>query len=876
VSSVAVREGAVSSSAPSDLTAYRRFLEAKAALAPRQGFDCEPGEASPLLKPFQRDIVSWAVRRGRAGLFESFGLGKTVQQLEVLRLTLQKGGGGRGLIVLPLGVRQEFARDAAMLDIPVRFIRTLDEADTDGIYLTNYETVRDGKLDPTAFDVLSLDEAGVLRGFGGTKTFREFMRYFEGSGTYRFVATATPSPNEYIELLAYAAFLDIMDVGQAKTRFFKRDSTHADHLTLHPHKEREFWLWVASWGMFVQRPSDLGYSDEGYDLPPLDVHWHLVPTDHSRATVTTDGQGRLFANAALGVVDASREKRESLPERLAKLMEIRAEDPDAHRVIWHDLEAERAAIEHAIPGVGTVYGSQDLDVRELLIRGFADGEMQELACKPVMLGSGVNFQRHCHWAVYLGIGFKFNDFIQSVHRLQRFLQTEPVRIDLIYTEAEAEIRAQLERKWAQHQELVANMTAIIREYGLSEVAMAGALQRTIGCERREAEGAHWTLVNNDSVDETAQMETASVGLIVTSIPFSTMYQYSPSYNDFGHTDDVEHFWQQMDFLTPELYRVLQPGRNLVVHVKDRVIPSGMTTMGFQTVQPFHCDAIAHYQRHGFGYLGMRTVVTDVVRENNQTYRLGWSEQCKDGTKMGVGMPEYLLLFRRPPTDRSNGYADDPVVKAKPLADDHGEPRPFDSRDNWRKPVPGTGYSRARWQLDAHGFWRSNGNRLLSPAELESLPHRDIFRRWRETSLESEYDIEEHVRLAEELDHEGRLPAGFMLLPPHSWHPDVWTDITRMRTLNGSQWSKGKEMHLCPLQFDIVDRVINQMSNPGDLVYDPFSGLGTVCLRAFQLGRRGYGSELNPAYHTDAVSYLIAAEREALTPSLFDLLEAEAV
>lgn len=857
-----------------DLIEYRAFLEAKAALSSDAGFPCDPSEVNPLLKPFQRDIVAWAVRGGRRALFESFGMGKTLQQLEIVRLVLQKSGKQHGLIVIPLGVRQEFMRDAAMLGTEVRFIRTAAEAAENGIYLTNYESVREGKLDPTLFDVVSLDEAGILRGFGGTKTFREFMRHFEGSGTYRYVATATPSPNEFIELLAYSAFLDVMDVGQAKTRFFKRNSEQADALTLQPHKEREFWVWVASWAIFVQRPSDLGYADEGYELPPLDVRWHMVPTDHSRAGMTTDGQGRLFANATLGVVDAAREKRLSLDARVTKLLELRAEDPGAHRVIWHDLEAERHAIEQAIPDVVSVYGAQDLDEREQSIVAFANGELQELAAKPVMLGSGVNFQRHCHWAIFLGIGFKFNDFIQAIHRLQRFLQTETVRVDLIYTEAEAEVRAQLERKWTQHEELVANMTAIIREYGLAESAMSGALQRSIGVDREEASGAGWTLIHNDCVEESFGMESESVHLILTSVPFSTMYQYSPSYNDFGHTDDEQHFWRQMDFLTPQLLRVLQPGRNLVVHVKDRIVPSGLTKLGFQTVQPFHADAIYHYQRHGFAYLGMRTIVTDVVRENNQTYRLGWTEQCKDGSRMGVGMPEYLLLFRKPPTDRSNGYADEPVVKEKPLCDDGGQPAPFDSRTNWRKPIPGTGYSRGRWQLDAHGFWRSSGERLLSSDELSSLPHRLLYRFWKDRSQEAVYDYEGHVRVTEELDYLQRLPAGFMLLPPHSSHPDVWTDVARMRTLNGSQWSKGKQLHLCPLQFDIVDRVIRQMSMPGETVFDPFSGLGTVVLRALLLGRRGLGVELSPSYHTDAVSYLRAAERDLQTPTLFDLLDEE--
>jgi hypothetical protein len=500
-------------------------------------------------------------------------------------------------------------------------IRSLSTAAETGIYLTNYETVRDGKLDPREFNVASLDEASCLRAFGGSKTFREFMRLFEGL-QYKFVATATPSPNEYIELLAYAAFLEIMDVGQAKTRFFKRDSTKADQLTIHPHKEREFWLWVASWALFVQRPSDLGFSDDGYELPPIDVRWHEVMTDHAGAGTEKNGQAKMFRNAAIGVQDAAAEKRLSLPTRIEKLLEIRQEDPEAHRLIWHDLEAERTAIDAAVPGVVSVYGSQDLEAREQAIIDFSDGKIRELAAKPVIAGSGCNFQRYCAWAVFLGIGFKFNDFIQAIHRIQRFLQVRPVRIDLIYTEAEREVRKQLERKWRQHNEMVRQMTGIIREYGLSHAGVAHSLTRKLGVERVEVTGEGYRLVNNDCVDEARRLEPNSVGLVLTSIPFSTQYEYSPNYADFGHSDDNEQFFEQMDYLTPELLRALKPGRVAAIHVKDRIVPGGMTGLGFQTVYPFHARCIEHYTKHGFAYMGMKTIVTDVVRENNQTYRLG--------------------------------------------------------------------------------------------------------------------------------------------------------------------------------------------------------------------------------------------------------------
>lgn len=844
-----------------DPDGYRAFLAAKVQLAPSLGIAVSEEEVNPILKGHQRAIVRWALAGGRRAIFAAFGLGKSVIQIEILRLIL-KHCGGRGLIVAPLGVRQEFMRDAAMLGVAVRFVRSSAEVGEEGLYLTNYESVREGKLDPALFIAASLDEASVLRGFGGTKTFREFMRLFDGL-RFKFVATATPSPNQFIEMLAYSAFLEVMDVGQAKTRFFRRDSEHADKLTIHPHKEAEFWLWVASWGLFVQRPSDLGFSDDGYVLPPLTVRWHEIPADHASAGSDRSGQGRLFKEVAIGVTDAAREKRESLPARIAKLMEIRAEEPGEHRLIWHDLEDERRAIEKAIPGIVSVYGSQDLDTREKAIIDFSNGRFPELAAKPVIAGSGCNFQRHCARAVFLGIGFKFNDFIQAIHRIQRFLQARGVTIDLIYSEAEREVRRTLEEKWRRHEEQMAVMTDIMRRYGLSAAAMAEALTRKMGVERVEVSGEAFSLVHADCVEETRRMAANSVDLIVTSIPFSTQYEYSPNYADFGHTDDDAHFFQQLGFLTPQLLRVLRPGRICAIHCKDRIVPGGMTGLGFQTVSPFGARTLMHYMEHGFAYLGTKLITTDVVRENNQTYRLGWTEQCKDGSRMGFGLSEYLHIFRKPPSDSSDGYADMPVAKQK---------RSWDGEAGaWTN----DGYSRARWQLDAHGYGRSSGDRLLRPEELAGLPADVVYKTWKRFSLSEVYDFEHHVKVAESLEMRGALPPTFMLLPPHSTHPDVWSDIARMRTLNGAQQAKGREMHLCPLQFDIVDRAIRQYTMPGETVFDPFGGLMTVPYRAVLMGRRGVGIELNSGYFLDGCTYVQGAARDKALPGLFDYLADEA-
>jgi DNA modification methylase len=843
--------------------AYRQFLEAKVRLAPQDGFDIHPADINPALKPHVRVAVRWALAGGRRAFFARFGMQKTTWHIEVMR-QVQLRTGRPTLITLPLGARLSFFADAAQYftgahAVKLAFIRSDAEIDPDAINLTNTESVREGKVDPRRFAGTTFDEGDILRNMN-TVTFWKFVEVCT-QVPYRFVATATPDPNDYAELLAYASYLGIMDVGQARTRFFKRNSEKADQLTIHPHKETEFWLWVASWALFLQRPSDLGddFLDDGYVLPELDVRWHEIPANHRNAGVEKSGQARLIKNAALGVKEASAEKRDSLGARVAKMLELRAEHPEAHRLLWHDLEDERRAIEKAIPGVTTVYGSQDLEKREQSLIAFSKGEIAELAGKPMMIGAGGNYQRHCWWSIFLGVGFKFKDVIQAIHRTQRYGQAfegfrgdaPRVRIDFIHTEAEREIVATLKAKWRRYQEQAERMTAIMREFGLARTALGIALTRSMGVERQETRGERFTFVQNDCVAETSRMEESSVDLIVTSLPFSTQYEYSPSFNDFGHTDDDAHFFAQMDFLTPQLLRILRPGRVAAIHCKDRIVEGSRSGLGFQTVAPFGARTMLHFIEHGFAYLGTKVIVTDVVRENAQTYRLGWTEQCKDGSRMGFGLCEYVHVFRKPQTDRSRGYADVPVVKSKET------------------------YTRGRWQLDAAGFGRSSGNRLLTPEELAALAPKGIFARFREHSLSSVYDFEHHVACGDALEARGKLFPDFAIIPVQSWHPDVWTDVVRMRSLNTLQQSKGREKHLCPLPFDIVDRAIAQYSLAGDLVLDPFAGIGTVPYCAIKQKRRGIGIELNAGYFRDGVAHCEAAEREVSVPTLFDLDQLDA-
>jgi DNA modification methylase len=376
--------------------------------------------------------------------------------------------------------------------------------------------------------------------------------------------------------------------------------------------------------------------------------------------------------------------------------------------------------------------------------------------------------------------------------------------------------------------LAARMQDIIKRYGLSIAAIEQGLTRRIGVHRMEVKGQLYTAVNNDCVLEAKRMPYDYAGLIHTSIPFGNHYEYSVQYEDFGHNPTDAQFWEQMDFLLPELLRILKPGRVAAIHVKDRILYGHQTKSGFMEVAPFSDECVAAFRRHGFLYEGRRTITTDVVRENASTYRLGWTEMTKDASKMGSGLPEYLLLFRKPPSQSDNAYADEPVTHSK------------------------TEYTRARWQVDAHSHWNSNGNRPLFPDEV--------------------YDYEQHIARLEAMEKAGTLPASFFSEPPKSHTGWVWDDVIFMRTLNTEQNRRKQENHICPLPFDIVERTIRLYSNEGEVVFDPFAGLFTVPYMAIKLGRYGHGVELTGEYFSAGVRYCQDIERKVLSPTLFDFLK----
>jgi DNA modification methylase len=971
------------------LDKYYEFLAGKVELADYSGFEVEASNIHPSLFPHQRDMVMWATRLGRGLIAASFGLGKSVVQLELARLIHQQTG-GKFLIVCPLGVKHQFIEeDGPRLDIHFQYVRTdaeIEAADTPYL-LTNYERVRDGDIDPRKHNIggCSLDEGSVLRSLG-SKTYEIFLQVF-ANVPYRYVCTATPAPNRFRELIYYAKWLGVMDYNLSLNHWFKRNPNKANDLTLHPQHEADFWLWIASWALFLYHPSDLGYDTEGYDLPELRVHYHRIGVDQSRAWEQTDdrGQHRLFLDAAGGVREASAEKRATIDDRVERMTQIvsnervlqgvlpeeqrkgqdlrsdllsekqgkdqgekptlaegksrtlqgthtkvqrrqsgKSQDPQSamvHRqqeeskcyqseeqtsegirsdcggsgprssnekgqgsslptmqcsigaisgehpysgeggglptqfVIWCHLNDEqriaKSALEKMGLSVSSIQGSLPTDEAERRLYEWKDKYTHILLSKPEMLGSGLNLQQ-CHKVVFLGIDYRFQDFIQAIHRNHRFLQNDPVDVHIIYAESEDQILESLKHKWAQHDILVGKMREIIRKYGLTRTALSQATRRrSIGVVREQVDGKCFTAIHNDCVAEIFGMADNSVDLLCTSIPFGNHFQYTDKKNDFGYNDNDNKFWLQMEFLIPELLRTLKPGRVAAIHVKDRILYGHQTKTGFMEVSPFSDECVMAFRKHGFMYEGRRTVVTDVVRENNSTYRLGWSEMCKDATKMGSGLPEYILLFRKPPTSSDNAYADEPVTKSK---DD---------------------FSRGRWQVDAHSEWRSNGNRLLTPAEYAQLMPEDIYAVFKNEQLTHPYDYDRHIEICEALDRNHRLPASVMLCPPAVTRSDedwVWDDVNFMHGLNTLQSLDGREKHICPLPFDVVRRVIRLCSNEGDIVFDPFGGLLTTAYVAIEMNRRAVVIELNRQYFDEGVRYCKNIELKALAPTFSDWLE----
>lgn len=408
------------------MTDYQLFLAGKARTAPASGIDCDPGDVSIELFDWQRAIVAWAVRRGRAGLFTTTGTGKTRMQLEYARLS-----GRRALVLAPLAVCAQTVREAEKLDLDARYVRSDDAAKGDGIWVTNYEMAQ--RFDPSGFDVVVLDEGSILRDSTG-KT-RNLLIEHCAQIPARMSCTATPRPNDAEELTNQSAFLGVMPRVEMLATYFIHDD---EGWRLKGHARGAMFRDMSRWAVALLRPSDLGYPDDGYDLPGLDIIPELLP-------VAVEAEGQLFATDLGGVGGRAKVRRQTLDVRCERVVELVAKDPDEPWLLWCGLNDEAKTLAQLIPDAVNVHGAMSPEEKAELLLAFADGEIQTLITKPSIASRGLNFQRCAHMA-FVGLNDSYEDYFQAIRRCHRYGQTRRVRAHIVLSELESQIAANVARK----------------------------------------------------------------------------------------------------------------------------------------------------------------------------------------------------------------------------------------------------------------------------------------------------------------------------------------------------------------------------------------------------------------------------------------------
>lgn len=711
------------------MTDYASFLDSKRLKVHAVGPTID-GEPHPMLFPFQRDLVRWAVRKGRAALFADTGLGKTFMQLEWARLI-----GERALIVAPLSVARQTIREAAKLGLEVTYSR---DGTVHPLTITNYEMVP--HFDPADFGAVVLDESSILKSLDG-KTRRTLTEMFADT-PYRLACTATPAPNDISEIGNHAEFLGVMTHSEMLSAFFVHGSLgqgEKDGWRLKGHAEDAFFRWLASWGMAVRRPSDLGYADDGFALPPLTIRSEFVATDY-----VPDGQ--LFFGGLKGVTDRARVRRGTVDDRVALAAGL-VNDSTDQWIVWHGLNSEGEALERSIPGAVMVEGSQTPEQKADALERFQDGQYRVLITKPSIAGFGMNFQ-NAHRMAFVGLSDSWESYYQSIRRCWRFGQTEPVEAVVVLSDAEAAIYENVMRKEAEAKQMQERLIEHVAAFERDELA---GLPDTFTYETAETSGPAWKVMLGDSAERIREIPDASVDLSVFSPPFMSLFTYSPSERDIGNARNADEFWGHFGFLVDDLLRVTKPGRNCAVHVQQ--VPTTVAHDGATGLRDFRGDVVRGFVERGWTFHGEVTIDKDPQAQAIRTKAKGllFVQKERDRSWLRPAFADYILVFRKPGEN------------AVPIRSDEV------SNDDW---------------------------------------------------------IE--------------------------WARPIWYGIRESATLNAAEArEQADERHIAALQLETVRRCILLWSNAGDIVLDPFTGIGTTGYVAVQNGRRFIGCELKRSYYEAA-------------------------
>lgn len=612
---------------------YHEFLQGKIKRHQQSGFDVSDSDLNPMLFDFQRFIVKRAAKAGRHALFTDTGTGKTFMQLEWGRLVAEQTG-GYVLLLAPLAVTGQTIEQADFFGIDAG-----EWEEEHLIKVANYEQLEN--IDTHGLAGIILDESSILKNFEG-ETKKKLVAVFQNT-PYKLCCTATPSPNDYMELGNHAEFLNVMSRQEMLAMYFVHDGGDTSKWRLKKHAVKDFWAWVGSWATMMMKPSDLGFSDEGYNLPPLYINSHTITTDKR-------DNGRLFNDDAVSATDFNGELRSTAIERIEKAAEI-ANSTDDQVIVWvrQDMEADLA--KKLIPDAVEVRGSEHPDIKKKKLLGFGHGEFRVMVTKMKIAQFGMNYQ-NCHRQVEASPDFSFEGLYQAIRRSYRYGQKSAVTVDIIATDTMGNVIKALNEKEKEFKKMQ------------EEMRKAGAFNgnmRTIDTEALETiETDEFKIMRGDCVEMIKTVPDNSVGFSVFSPPFADLYTYSDHIEDMGNSMSYLEFVQHFGFLVHELRRVIMPGRLIAVHCMDLPIQKGKE--GFIGLRDFSGTIRQAFESEGFIYHCRVTIWKNPVTEMQRTKALGLlhKQLKKDSTMSRVGSADYLLVFRDPRESISPVRNDIPV------------------------------------------------------------------------------------------------------------------------------------------------------------------------------------------------------------------------
>lgn len=580
------------------------------------------------LFPWQTKLVERALFRGRSALFADTGTGKT--RMELAWATAVCAAIAKPTLLLtPLAVSKQIVREAGEVGAEAAY--SSGGEPEKWITVTNYERLHNFR--PEHFGAIVLDESSILKSFDG-KT-RKDLTAFASTLAYRLCATATPAPNDYLELGQHSEFLSVLSAKEMMALFFTQDGNSTQKWRIKRHAETDFWRWVSSWAMAMRRPSDVGFpeGDALYDLPPLSIHQVQVEALNDHA------MGTLFRDEARTLSERRRARQETRDERVKAAAELVAKEPGEQWLLWCDLNAESEQLAKIIPGAVEVRGSDSQEHKENALLGFADGTVKVLVSKPSICGHGMNWQG-CARMVFVGLSDSFERYYQAVRRCWRFGQERPVEVYVVTADVEGAVVRNIENKQRRAEQMAEELLEAMADRTLEHLAKGTY-------ESDDAEGDGWKVMLGDCVERLSEVEDDSVGLSVFSPPFPSMYVYTDQARDMGNVASVEQMIEHFGYLVPELLRVTMPGRSVAIHLAQaQTRKRDGEEIG---LRDFRGATIQAMEAGGWTYYGEVCIDKDPQVKAIRTKDRGllFKTLAKDSANMRMAQADYLLQFRKP-------------------------------------------------------------------------------------------------------------------------------------------------------------------------------------------------------------------------------------